>query len=58
MPGAGTAGVAVVCTFTNAAQITGVTLDKQGGAPTGNTAGSTVTYAFDVTNTGTVPSRQ
>ncbi|WP_458112617.1 hypothetical protein M1D88_00175 [Arthrobacter sp. R1-13] len=55
MPDAGAAGVAVVCTFTNAAQVTGVTLDKQAGAATGNTAGSTVTYTFDVTNTGTVP---
>lgn len=55
MPEAGAAGVAVVCTFTNAAQITGLTLDKQPGTPTGNTAGSTVTYTFDVTNTGTVP---
>ncbi|MGX9899226.1 DUF7507 domain-containing protein [Arthrobacter sp. SA17] len=55
MPDAGAAGVAVVCTFTNAAQITGLTLDKQAGTPTGNTAGSTVTYTFDVTNTGTVP---
>ncbi|WP_309107509.1 hypothetical protein [Arthrobacter sp.] len=55
MPDAGAAGVAIVCTFTNAAQVTGVTLDKQAGAATGNTAGSTVTYTFDVTNTGTVP---
>lgn len=55
MPDAGSAGVAVVCTFINAAQITGLTLDKQAGAATGNTAGSTVTYTFDVTNTGTIP---
>ena len=55
MPDAGAAGVDVVCTFTNAAQVTGVTLDKGAGAATGNTAGSTVTYTFDVTNTGTVP---
>jgi uncharacterized repeat protein (TIGR01451 family) len=55
MPGAGAAGVAILCTFTNAAQVTGVTLDKKAGTATGNTAGSTVTYTFDVTNTGTVP---
>jgi uncharacterized repeat protein (TIGR01451 family) len=55
MPQGGSAGVAIVCTFTNAAQITGLTLDKQAGAATGNTAGSTVTYTFAVTNTGTVP---
>jgi uncharacterized repeat protein (TIGR01451 family) len=55
MPQGGSTGVAIVCTFTNAAQITGLTLDKQAGAATGNTAGSTVTYTFAVTNTGTVP---
>ena len=55
MPAAGSDGVAVLCTFTNAARITGLTLDKKAGAPSGNTAGSTVPYSFDVTNTGNVP---
>ncbi|WGM19959.1 hypothetical protein QEH68_18335 [Paenarthrobacter sp. OM7] len=55
MPAAGSDGVAVLCTFTNAARITGLTLDKKAGAPSGNTAGSTVPYTFDVTNTGNVP---
>ncbi len=31
-----------------------ITLDKQAGAPTGTTAGSTITYSFVVTNTGNV----
>ena len=55
MPGAGSDGVAVLCTFTNAARIADLTLDKKAGSPSGNTAGSTVPYTFDVTNTGNVP---
>ncbi|BCW11871.1 hypothetical protein NtRootA4_29340 [Arthrobacter sp. NtRootA4] len=55
MPAAGSDGIAVLCTFTNAARITDLVLDKKAGAPSGNTAGSTVPYTFDVTNTGTVP---
>ena len=31
-----------------------ITLDKSAGAPTGNTAGSTIAYSFLVTNTGNV----
>ena len=31
-----------------------ITLDKQAGAPSGNTAGSTIAYTFVVTNTGNV----
>ncbi|MFT3860586.1 GEVED domain-containing protein [Micropruina sp.] len=31
-----------------------ITLDKTAGAPSGNTAGSTIAYTFDVTNTGNV----
>ena len=55
MPAAGSDGVAVLCTFTNAARVTGLTLDKKAGELSGNTAGSTIPYTFDVTNTGTVP---
>ena len=31
-----------------------ITLDKQAGRPSGNTAGSTIAYTFLVTNTGNV----
>nr|WP_246292706.1 DUF11 domain-containing protein [Naumannella cuiyingiana] len=55
MPSGGAAGVAAVCTFTNEAQITAVTLDKQAAAPSSNTAGGTIAYTFVVRNTGTVP---
>ncbi len=55
MPAAGSDGVAVLCTFTNSAMVTALTLDKKAGDLSGNTAGSTIPYTFDVTNTGTVP---
>ena len=32
----------------------GITVDKQAGTPSGNTAGSTIAYAFVVTNSGNV----
>ena len=36
------------------ARTTALTMDKQAGAPTGTTAGSTLPYTFIVTNTGNV----
>ena len=55
MPSGGSTGVAIVCTFSNVAQIPAITLVKSGTTPTDNTPGSTITYSFLVTNTGNVP---
>ena len=41
-------------TNTPLARTPGLSLDKQAGAPTGNTAGSSIAYTFVVTNTGNV----
>ncbi|MGL5808566.1 MAG: DUF7507 domain-containing protein, partial [Nocardioides sp.] len=41
-------------TATPIARATSITLDKQAGVPSGNTPGSTIAYAFVVTNTGNV----
>ena len=42
----------VVCTFTNAALTSGLTLDKTASPTAVSTVGQTVTYTFHVTNTG------
>jgi uncharacterized repeat protein (TIGR01451 family) len=50
-------GAAVTATDTVSTPIPGapaLTLDKQAGAPSGNTAGSTIAYAFVVENTGNI----
>ncbi len=50
-------GAAVTATDTTTTPITRtatITLDKQAGTPSGNTAGSTIAYSFVVTNTGNV----
>ncbi|HEY3338144.1 MAG TPA: GEVED domain-containing protein [Propionicimonas sp.] len=41
-------------TSTTIARTPSITLDKQAGTPSGNTAGSTIDYTFAVTNTGNV----
>ncbi|PKQ21828.1 MAG: hypothetical protein CVT65_16515, partial [Actinobacteria bacterium HGW-Actinobacteria-5] len=50
--GSAVTGTDSVTTPINAAP--SVTVDKQAGAPSGNTAGSTIAYTFVVTNTGNV----
>ncbi len=49
-----TAPTATDTTDTPIARAGAITLDKQGGTPSGNTAGSTIAYTFLVTNTGNV----
>ena len=49
-----TAPTATDSTSTPITRAPAITLDKQAGAPTGTTAGSTITYTFIVTNSGNV----
>ncbi|MGL5824319.1 MAG: beta strand repeat-containing protein, partial [Nocardioides sp.] len=51
-PGGGTV-TGTDSTVTPLTRTTSITLDKQAGTPSGNTAGSTIAYSFVVTNTGT-----
>ncbi len=53
-PPSGTPPTATDSTHTPITQSPSISLDKQAGTPTGNTAGSTITYTFVVTNTGNV----
>ena len=58
LPGAQETGVTTdnsACLAAPAKPVSAITLDKQGAAPSGNTAGSTIAYSFIVTNSGTVP---
>ncbi len=45
----------ITCTVTNTPLTRSISLDKQAGTPTGNTAGSTISYTFLLQNTGQVP---
>ncbi|MFN8195561.1 MAG: GEVED domain-containing protein [Nocardioidaceae bacterium] len=53
-PPTGAAVSATSSTTTTIVRTSTITLDKQAGTPTGNTAGSTIAYSFVVTNTGNV----
>ncbi|MCB0911419.1 MAG: hypothetical protein KDB60_07375, partial [Propionibacteriaceae bacterium] len=53
-PPTGGAVTASDSTDTTITRTTSITLDKQAGTPSGNTAGSTIAYSFIVTNTGNV----
>jgi uncharacterized repeat protein (TIGR01451 family) len=53
-PPSGAAVTATDSTDTLLAPAPKITLDKQAGTPSGNTAGSTILYRFVVTNTGNV----
>ncbi|HET6561340.1 MAG TPA: hypothetical protein VFG72_05655 [Marmoricola sp.] len=55
MPARGAVGVSAMCTFTSSAQLPAITLDKRVEEQTGDTPGSTVTFGYVVTNTGTAP---
>jgi len=53
-PPTGDPVTAVDATSTAIAAAPAIVLDKQAGAPSGNTVGSTITYTFSVTNVGNV----